>query len=93
MGLNLAMFNPSRNIPIPNFSDYVLTEHGDVYRVRPARKGHMANLKEPKRMWPVCHPRGTRWYVQLTSDSGKRHRINVEDLKWLCNAKAEEVMP
>ena len=77
------MDNTTQLTPIPNFSAYALSPLGDVYRTVPPKRGHMANMKGPHRVQPVCHPRGTRWYVQLTSDAGKRHRINVADLSKL----------
>jgi hypothetical protein len=65
--------------PIPNFSRYAITSAGDVFRVEPAERGKTAGLAN-HRLRPSIHPRGHQWYVQMTDDSGKRHRISVKRL-------------
>jgi hypothetical protein len=64
---------------IENFSAYGMCPDGNVYRVRPPSRGAYAGKVGVVR--PVCHPRGHRWYVQLTDDDGKRHRLPLADLQ------------
>lgn len=65
----------------PLFPDYALAPTGDVYRIKRARRGRYSDITKPVMIRPSCHPRGLRWYVQLTSPTGKRHRIDVTKLK------------
>ena len=64
---------------IENFSAYGMCPDGNVFRVRPPSRGAYAGQVGIVR--PVCHPRGHRWYVQLTDDDGKRHRLPLKDLQ------------
>ena len=65
--------------PLMNFSNYVMSPAGDVYRVTPPARGRNAN--QFKRVAPVIHPRGHVWYVQLVADCGKRVRIALAKLQ------------
>jgi hypothetical protein len=64
---------------IENFSAYGMCPDGNVFRVTPPSRGAFAGMVGIVR--PVCHPRGHRWYVQLTDDDGKRHRLPLADLQ------------
>lgn len=64
---------------ILNFSAYGMCPDGNVFRVRPPSRGAFVGRVGIVR--PVCHPRGHRWYVQLTDDDGKRHRLPLAELQ------------
>jgi hypothetical protein len=64
---------------IENFSRYGITADGNVWRVDPPKRGRNAGVRF--RVTPVIHPKGHQWYVQLTDDSGKRHRIALRKLQ------------
>lgn len=68
---------------LPNFTSYALSPLGDVYRIKRASRGRYSDIEEPAMIRPSCHPRGLKWYVQLTSDSGKRFRVDVARVKEL----------
>lgn len=65
--------------PIPDFSMYAMNASGDVYRVVAPTRGRNAGLTQ--KLKPVIHPRGHRWYVQMTDDTGKRYRISLRQLQ------------
>ena len=65
--------------PLLNFSKYVISPAGDVYRTTPPTRGRHANCV--RMVAPVIHPRGHVWYVQLMGDDGVRRRIALDKLQ------------
>jgi hypothetical protein len=68
---------------IPAFTDYAMAPTGDVYRIKRSPRGRYSDIEEPVMLRPWCHPRGIKWYYAMTSDSGKRHRIETSRIKEL----------
>jgi len=62
--------------PIPSFSLYGLSEHGQIWRLAPCTRGRYAD-RPPAPMKPQIHPRGLQWGVTLIRDDGKRVRLSL----------------
>ena len=66
-------------LPIPRFPDYALEEgEHNVWRVKPSARG--ARCGEVFMLKPRIHPRGQRFHVSMTHDTGKRYNIAVAEI-------------